>query len=333
MNIWIVIFLCTAANGFFLSAALFLKGDRRAVWLAGFILTFALLISFYTLFWSGHLPSLPRIVRVAFGLTYLLGPLLYIYLMHPKGPNLWLQFLPFALYVGYFAIVPFLAKDAIWQSVQVLIQIGHILIYGLFILLVTRHKPLWQRTIAWAFAGYGLTYLFYYMLVWAGRIEIEHDYAISLAAAVLIYYVGLRGFRAPELAPMRTSKYEKSALGNTARIAILQQVKRFFHETRPFLDSDVSLQSISQSTGISRHHISEAINELEGINFPEFLTCYRLDEAQRILQDPMESKTKIIDVAYRSGFNNKVSFYQAFRKHLGMSPAAFREQCHLALSN
>jgi len=341
MSVWIIVFLCPAANGLFLSCALFLRRDHQSSILAAFILSFTLLLAFYILYWAEILSELPREVGIAFGLTYLLGPLLYWYLRNGQQPKIWIHFAPYALYVGYFFLGPLLPQNSVWHTVQVVVQIAHLLAYALTMrqsYQKTTGLPAqlrWQRTMAVAFAGYGLTYLTYYLLVWTGLLQIAYDYMISLASAALIYYAGLQGFRKPQLLGKSSTpiKYEKSALTFGARTSILQTIKTYFDEARPYLDSDVSLQTVSAALEIPRHHISEAINDLEGVNFPEFLTRYRLAEAQRILRNPLESKTKIIEVAYRSGFNNKVSFYQAFKKHLGIPPTTFREQHLLTLSN
>ncbi len=345
MNAWIIIFLCTAANGLFLSIALFFRKEARSSVLAAFILSFTLLLVYYVLFWSRLTAELPRSVGLTFGFTYLLGPLLYFYLRFNTAKRISWHFTPFVLFVAYFFLTPLVGRDSPVHLAQVLLQIGHILAYGVILV----HHSLrhdsdisaaalkfhdWQKWISAAFLGYGLSYLTYYVMVWTGILKVEYDYMISLASAVLIYYVGVQGFRDPNLISKSSpSRYGNSGLTHAARLAILRKVKEYFDLERPFLDSDVSLVSVSEATEIPRHHISEAINYLESMNFPEFLTRYRLEEAERILRNPLEAKTKIIDVAYRSGFNNKVSFYQAFRKHLGTSPATYREEHQLALSN
>jgi AraC-like DNA-binding protein len=42
---------------------------------------------------------------------------------------------------------------------------------------------------------------------------------------------------------------------------------------------------------------------------------------QLLLREPRRS---IIDIAFRSGYNNKNSFYNAFKRHTGTTPSEYR---------
>ena len=39
----------------------------------------------------------------------------------------------------------------------------------------------------------------------------------------------------------------------------------------------------------------------------------------------IDSSIQLIDIAYDSGFNNKVSFYRSFKRHTDQSPSAYFE--------
>ena len=57
------------------------------------------------------------------------------------------------------------------------------------------------------------------------------------------------------------------------------------------------------------------------------LNKYRIDEAKALLND---DHLNISDVLYASGFNNRVSFYKAFKKFEGITPTEFRSKMEQA---
>ena len=73
---------------------------------------------------------------------------------------------------------------------------------------------------------------------------------------------------------------------------------------------------------VQPHHISQVINELEEKHFSDYINTYRIEDAKKML---LASDHKIIHVAYDTGFNNKASFNNAFKKHTGMSPTQYKE--------
>jgi len=42
------------------------------------------------------------------------------------------------------------------------------------------------------------------------------------------------------------------------------------------------------------------------------------------LREPSSAKVSIIDICFNCGFNNKVSFNNAFKKHHDMTPGQYR---------
>ena len=92
-----------------------------------------------------------------------------------------------------------------------------------------------------------------------------------------------------------------------------------------FLDNSLTLDVLSDELNLSRHHTSQLINEYFKMNFFEFVNNYRIDEAIKLLQDK-ENDLNINQIIYSSGFNNRTSFYNAFKKKTGISPKSFRNQ-------
>jgi YesN/AraC family two-component response regulator len=60
------------------------------------------------------------------------------------------------------------------------------------------------------------------------------------------------------------------------------------------------------------------------MSFTDFINSYRVEAAKCALLS--QENRKIIHVAYDTGFNNKVSFNNAFKKFTGLSPSQFRDR-------
>jgi AraC-like DNA-binding protein len=147
-----------------------------------------------------------------------------------------------------------------------------------------------------------------------------------MASSFFIYFTGYYGFIRPEIFRyFATGKYERSSLNHSAAEAVLKSIKNLFDTEQPYLDNDLKLAKIAERLGLAPHHISQAINELEHINFPDFVNKYRVDKAIEMLSDRSNPDIKIFHVAIECGFNNKTSFNNAFKKITGQSPAGYRK--------
>ena len=102
-----------------------------------------------------------------------------------------------------------------------------------------------------------------------------------------------------------------------------QHLAAFMEQQHPYLDPDMSLSRLARRSGIPAKVLSALINQRRGLHFFDFLNHYRIEHAQGLLTDSDQSVTGIL---YASGFNAKSSFNTAFKKHVGMTPSAYRKK-------
>ncbi|UII30413.1 helix-turn-helix domain-containing protein [Fulvivirga ulvae] len=341
LNTWTIIFLIAAVQGFFLSIMILLRGSRVNNLLGFLVLSFSIMLLYYVTYWTHYDQLLPGSIALAQGLTYVLGPLVYFYLQSDRKNfhfNIW-HFLPFVFYMFYFLIQTAfnISYPPYMRAAQVVVQCLHLLLYSTIIFWYINHTGsnlrngelaslLWCKKIAYAFTGYSLSFLGYYVLVFTNTLKIEYDYMISVASSLFIYFIGYHGYQNPHILKANDiTKYTRSSLSAAASRAILTHLKEYMKSEKPYLDSNLKLQQLAENLNLSSHHISQCINELEGQHFSDFVNQYRIHEAQLMLRDPSQAHKKIIHIALDSGFNNKVSFNNAFKKITGITPSDFRD--------
>ncbi|MGU3376553.1 helix-turn-helix domain-containing protein [Chryseobacterium sp. M5A1_1a] len=105
----------------------------------------------------------------------------------------------------------------------------------------------------------------------------------------------------------------------------LSNLKKFMIDKKPFLDSSLTIQDISDEIEIPVRDLSLLINHQLGQHFYDFVNTYRIESAMDILKDVTKSKVTILEILYEVGFNSKSSFNTAFKKHTGNTPTFYRK--------
>lgn len=93
-------------------------------------------------------------------------------------------------------------------------------------------------------------------------------------------------------------------------------------QNKPYLEAGFSLQMFSQLLNRNERYVSQAINKVGKTNFNRLVVRYRINEARRLISEYGEIMT-MNDVAEKSGFSNRISFYRSFREETGLSPTEF----------
>lgn len=340
---WTVFFLAAAVQGLFLAFMIFLRKSSTNHLLGLLILSFSVCLLYYVGFWTRYYTLLPWYVGIAGGLTYTMGPLAYFYILSNRKEtymNL-VHFIPFLIFAAYFLLFPNIPTQSrpTAQTIQSVVQCLHLAVYTILVIQYTYANRgysngalklyNWRKKVSWAFTGYTLSFVSYFVLVWTGALKVEYDYFISVMSTFFIYFIGYHGFQHQEVfRQFETGRYEKSSLTNTASSAILATLRHYMETERPFLNSSLRLQDLSEHLNFPQHYISQVINDLDGKNFADFINTYRIEEAKRLLLD--EDHKKILHVAFDSGFNNKASFNNAFKRFTGMAPSEYRDQQSVA---
>ncbi|MBX2828322.1 MAG: helix-turn-helix domain-containing protein [Flavobacteriaceae bacterium] len=84
------------------------------------------------------------------------------------------------------------------------------------------------------------------------------------------------------------------------------------------------LVDLADKTGLPMHILSRIINEKSQKNFNQFINEFRIQEAEILLTQ--ESSASVKSIYYDVGFNNKDTFYKAFRKKHNCTPLDYKRR-------
>jgi len=119
----------------------------------------------------------------------------------------------------------------------------------------------------------------------------------------------------------RLSEPEKAEKEN-----IVRAVQHYMQNGKPWMEPELTVYQLASRLSIKPRLLSQAINDILGQNFYDFINRYRINEAARLLTHPQDDKITILEVLYEVGFNSKSSFNTLFKKYTGLTPTAFRRK-------
>lgn len=335
-------------------------------YLGTLVLTFALTLLDYVGYWSYYNWYFPHLTGIYQLLVFLLGPLLYLYFYNLEKRSSLLQiclhFTPFLLFIiykiPYFSLSAadkrlfftgqerlgkLLAEWEYWPNLtawQWLFFLTHLSVYAVLIFkqFYPKHQATtiakrWFSTLWGLYTAFTIAYIAYFVMLKTGYYQLTYDYLISLVMTIFIYTVGFLGYRQPSIfagtflaKAFQTEKYSHSSLTPSGAASLHQKLLQTMEQEQYFLDNDLRLHKLAEHLQTTPHHLSQVLNERIGKSYSEFINGYRIAAAQKLLSDPKEQNTYIINIAYQVGFNNKTSFNQAFKAISGVSPSAYRKE-------
>lgn len=128
--------------------------------------------------------------------------------------------------------------------------------------------------------------------------------------------------------------FYKRPLGASIEESILdeEELKQIYNKTiallndkKYFLNKNVKLSDLAAEIGHNERLVSKAINKFGAGNFNKFINAFRVDHSKNLLTGGQFDHYTIEAIAEESGFSNKVSFYNSFKSHVGMSPSEYKK--------
>jgi AraC-like DNA-binding protein len=147
--------------------------------------------------------------------------------------------------------------------------------------------------------------------VWSALLEgMEPDPADRLCRPVL-------DVLANAYAAMPAALVEGASMAGALRV----QIRSFIEDNLG--DQDLSLPTIAGAFGISCRYV-HVLFKSDRETVSEYIQRRRMEEAARVLADPMRSRVSIAEIAAAHGFKSQAHFSRLFRERHGMTPRDFR---------
>jgi AraC-like DNA-binding protein len=118
----------------------------------------------------------------------------------------------------------------------------------------------------------------------------------------------------------KESKYQKSGITEEELKQIFKSVVKYVESSKIYLDSDLTLNKLSEKTDISRHKISQAINLQAKKRFYLFINEYRLEEFINSIKEDRYPSYTLISIAYECGFKSSSGFYNMVKSKYEATP-------------
>jgi len=104
----------------------------------------------------------------------------------------------------------------------------------------------------------------------------------------------------------------------------------YMRSEKPYLDSRLTLQQLADAVDVAPRQLSPLIQATSDSNFYQFVNKYRVEEAKRLLADSRELRTSVEAIGLMAGFRARSTFYEAFRRLEGKTPAQYRDDLETA---
>ena len=178
----------------------------------------------------------------------------------------------------------------------------------------------WYRVILISYSVFLLLHLIYFVAQPIGQLNLAWVNQMSmLAMTFIIQSIAFKivdrsllfNAKPPDLSDLEKRKTHENL------------ILKMLEEEKIYLDDTVTLQKFSQAASLSPSYTTELINQKFNCSFKKLINQYRLKEAISLMEKSNGSKIKLIDIAFQAGFNNKVSFYRAFKEFEGFSPSEY----------
>lgn len=127
------------------------------------------------------------------------------------------------------------------------------------------------------------------------------------------------------------SKYQNSSLSEDIRNKILEDLNEYMAK-KPYNYSNLTIDDVAESIQTNTKYLSQIINETYQKNFYNYINMFRVNDSKEMLLNPDYSNYSTEGIAKSVGFNSKSSFYTAFKKNTGLTPAEFKNKSSVVKS-
>lgn len=163
--------------------------------------------------------------------------------------------------------------------------------------------------------GMHLVYIILYMPVF-GQLFFLYVFFRIMNSSHIFYVSGKNDLQ-------EAAKYSNLKLSEEKTNELLRNILNLMETEKPYLNTEYTLTEMAHQLNQPSNIISMIINSRLKCTFPDFINSYRIQQAMELMKVFHQKRLTIETVAYECGFNNRTSFYKAFKKQTGKLPSDF----------
>jgi AraC-like DNA-binding protein len=324
-----------AFNGFILSIYFAINAKKKNF--TNYFLSLLLLVLSIRIiksvffFFNPHLSNI--FIQIGLSACVLIGPFLFLYLKsYKKDEKLnWdkhvLSYLTVITVLGIF--YPYVEHRAIWSTWIVCAIYSQWFVYIILsfrylrpIFQKIRKKETLKRIDVWflsIYFGVAFIWLAYSMVPYTSYIvgALSFTFILYLIVLLLIFKTNSESSFFIEKEKYKNKEIDKETLD------LIKQKLSVIIEKELFLNPNFSLEEAAKELKVTKHVLSQYVNEVLGKSFSSLVKEYRIEKAKKLLET--ETNYTIENLGYDSGFNSKSAFFTAFKKTTGLTPAEYQK--------
>ncbi len=278
-------------------------------------------------------------IHIGISACFFIGPLFYLYcnsIINPNGKVIryWrLHIVLLALIIGSIGIFfPYRANYGIWQDYLMNSIYLQWLIYMLlsavvlssFLVKKFKVKEKLPSVYSWLINVYFgvfailIAYLTgYYTSYIAGALTFS-----VITYFLLLFFIFNKNKKG--VLYLNSIKKDKLRIPKLEAELLLASFRELMQHEKMYLNPNLKSEEVANRLNLSVHQFSKLLNEHAGKRFSEIINEYRITFSKELMHSNRNLTLEAI--GNESGFNSKTSFYAAFKKRVGQTPAQFLRQ-------
>ncbi|MBC9798075.1 helix-turn-helix domain-containing protein, partial [Sinomicrobium weinanense] len=119
-------------------------------------------------------------------------------------------------------------------------------------------------------------------------------------------------------------KYASKKIEDAEASALVQALHKTMLSEELYKDPNIKLGQVARKINIPPHKLSQLLNDNLGKSFALFINEYRIEEAKKLIRESEQFTLEAI--GFEAGFSSRSTFYTAFKKCIGQTPAEFKKR-------
>lgn len=111
----------------------------------------------------------------------------------------------------------------------------------------------------------------------------------------------------------------------------LRAVEQYMDSRKPYLQPRLSLTDVSVAVNMPPYLLSSMLNRMLDVEFRDYVNEYRVRYVCQLMQGNEFNYLTLEGISGLAGFSSKTTFYRAFQKHTGLTPAQYQQRHILPL--